>query len=93
MDTNELVRVDDMDNPSGLLKFQLDSTFGSECLPGRTVCVRGKKGRFVCIKCKSGWVNFNKFWVGHRKIMTARDFFNGFISKYQGEKELYFGPS
>ncbi|XP_059092285.1 methionyl-tRNA formyltransferase, mitochondrial-like [Tigriopus californicus] len=63
-----------------------------EALPGRTIhikCYR-TKDHFVCIKAKKGWVAFQEFYYDKRKVMKAVDFFNGFISKHENQRGLYF---
>merc|ERR1712080_98620 len=40
---------------------------------------RGKK--YMCVKCKKGWVAFTGIFYGKRKEMSPTDFYNGFLSK------------
>ena len=88
LDTNELVRFQDMRHPNDLFKFKLEN----ESSPGKTVFVRDRRDLFMCIKCREGWVSFKNFYYGKRKVMSTRDFYNGFFSKYKKtSKSLYFG--
>ena len=65
--------------------------------PGRVVYVKNKTQassetahhrrnetkRYICIKCKSGWISFARFYYGTNKAMNALDFFNGYISRHR----------
>lgn len=48
-------------------------------LPGHTVF--NKKSKVLSIRCADGYVSFQKVVVKGRKPMSAKDFYNGFISK------------
>lgn len=63
-----------------------------EAQPGRVIHVKcyKTKAHFICIKAREGWVSFEEFYYDKRKMMTAVDFFNGFISRRELQKELYF---
>lgn len=48
-------------------------------LPGTIVF--NKKLKVLSIRCLDGWVNFCQVVIKGRKIMSAQDFYNGFVSK------------
>ena len=92
-DTGVRVHLADLVHPDIVGSLNIEGANASEVFePGRTLRIRNKKDRFICVKCKSGWVSFRKFYYGPKKVMLANDFFNGFISK-QRDKSLFFVTS
>ena len=88
-DSGVMVHLADLVHPDIVDSLKLDET-GSD--PGRTISVKRKKERYICVKCKSGWVAFRNFFYGPKKVMTANDFFNGYISKNR-DRNLFFVSS
>jgi len=41
----------------------------------------GKKQKYLCVRCREGWVAFTGIFYGKRKEMSPVDFYNGFLSK------------
>lgn len=95
LDTGVNVRFDQMLSPDELesILLLLEQEAGDNVRPGRALYVKTRrKERRLCIRCKSGWVGFEKFYYANKKVMTPVDFFNGFMSKYQKlGKQLHFG--
>jgi len=42
---------------------------------------RGKKQKYVCVKCREGWVAISDIYYHNKKVMSPTDFYNGFLSK------------
>jgi len=42
---------------------------------------RGKKAKFVCVKCRVGWVAISDIFYHNKKVMSPTDFYNGLLSK------------
>lgn len=42
---------------------------------------RGKKQKFVCVKCREGWVAISDIFYHNKKVMSPTEFYNGFLSK------------
>ncbi len=75
------VRLSCAVNPAELVELDLDSQSGLE-KPGSVVIVRkGRKTRVLCVRCREGWVGFEKIFYGQKKAMTPLDFLNGLASK------------
>jgi len=55
---------------------------------GRVVFV-GKPHRLLCVRCSPGWITFDRVYYDGRKAMTAVDFYNGFMSKFERDVELH----
>ena len=50
--------------------------------PGSLVFLRrGKRKKFVCVKCRVGWVAISDIYYHNKKVMTPTDFYNGFLTK------------
>ena len=50
--------------------------------PGTLTFIRrGKKRRFVCVKCSEGWVAISDIYYHNKKVMRPIDFYNGWLSK------------
>eukprot|EP00092_Neocalanus_flemingeri_P021565 GFUD01023390.1.p1 GENE.GFUD01023390.1~~GFUD01023390.1.p1 ORF type:complete len:358 (-),score=78.21 GFUD01023390.1:16-1089(-) len=48
---------------------------------------RGKKKKYVCVKCRDGWVAISDIFYHNKKVMSPTDFYNGFLFK-PGEHKL-----
>ena len=48
-----------------------------------------KMERFICIKCKSGWIAFTHLYYGPNKLMSALDYYNGYISKNRTRPQYF----
>jgi len=42
---------------------------------------RGKKQKYVCVKCREGWVAISDIFYHNKKVMSPTEFYNGFLSK------------
>jgi len=42
---------------------------------------RGNKQKYVCVKCREGWVAIRDIYHHNKKVMSPTDFYNGFLSK------------
>jgi hypothetical protein len=42
---------------------------------------RGKKKKYVCVRCRVGWVAVSDIYYHNKKVMTPTDFYNGLLSK------------
>jgi len=42
---------------------------------------RGKKAKFVCVKCSVGWVAISDIYYHNKKVMSPIDFYNGLLSR------------
>eukprot|EP00088_Acartia_fossae_P071475 TRINITY_DN980_c0_g1_i4.p1 TRINITY_DN980_c0_g1~~TRINITY_DN980_c0_g1_i4.p1 ORF type:complete len:375 (-),score=51.36 TRINITY_DN980_c0_g1_i4:158-1282(-) len=74
--TNTVTRFKVVHPPWHIEHLQLDSTK----LPGETVFLKvNKKQNFLCIKCRDGWIAVDEIMYGKRKVMSSRDFANGFL--------------
>lgn len=78
--TSEMVKFEDFLTIDDQLQSTLDVKY-PEYSPGQvaTIKTKGKK-RALYIKCKQGWVSFERFFYSRKKSMDASDFYSGFIS-------------
>ena len=94
-ETGDRVRLTGMVKPSLVIKLE-EKHLPENAEAGRAVYVKvqqsSKKRHYVCIKAKEGWVAFEKFYVGRKRVMSPLDFKNGFISKNVQRTEKYFAP-
>ena len=91
--TKALVRLDGVFKPSIVQALEgKEDLLPKEAKPGRIVFVRSRseKRDYVCVKAVQGWVAFEKFYVGKKRVMGALQFKNGFLSKNLEEPEKYF---
>ena len=42
---------------------------------------RGNKQKYLCVKCREGWVAISDIYYHNKKVMSPTDFYNGFLSK------------
>jgi len=42
---------------------------------------RSKRERFLCVKCREGWVAFSDIYYHNKKVMSPLDFYNGLLSR------------
>ena len=79
--TREMVKFEGFVSIDSSLQSILDMKF-PKYLPGQvaTVKIKGKKRRELYIKCKEGWISFERFYYSRKKPMDASDFYSGFIS-------------
>ena len=76
--TGHLVRIATVLPPRVLAGARLPS----DCPPGRIEFIRrGKKEKFVCVKCRTGWVAVSDIFYHNKKVMSPTDFYNGLLSK------------
>jgi len=55
--------------------------------PGTLTFIRrGKKRRYVCVKCREGWVAVSDIYYHNKKVMGPMDFYNGWLSKTGSHK-------
>ena len=45
--------------------------------------------RYLCVKCKSGWIAFANFYYGSHKIISALEYFNGYISRHRTRPQYF----
>ena len=78
------VRLSAAVNPKELEGLELDALCAAPAVPGSALVIRrGRKHRLLCVRCRQGWVAFEKIWYANRRPMTPLDFLNGFVSKVQ----------
>jgi Formyl transferase, C-terminal domain len=71
--------------PRILSDLQLDERYPGAA-PGLAVFVRkDKKLRLLCVRCKNGWLAVDHIYYGQKKVMSPIDFYNGFLSKGNGQ--------
>lgn len=88
-DTGRTVRFANIVHPHVVRELATAENDDDDVLPGRTVSIKANGQRYIAIKCNKGWVSFEQFYYGSRKVMSASDFFNGFMSKFR-QRPLYF---
>jgi hypothetical protein len=88
-DTGAVVHLADIVHPDIVDSLDIGANSTEEFRPGQTVPVKRKKERFICIKCRSGWVAFRQFYYGPKKVMSPTDFFNGYMSKHRLRKQFF----
>jgi len=50
--------------------------------PGSILYIRrGKREKYLCVKCRSGWVAVSDIFYHNKKVMSSTDFYNGLVSK------------
>ena len=50
--------------------------------PGRIVFIRrSKREKFVCVRCRTGWLAISDIFYHNKKVMSPTDFYNGLLSK------------
>lgn len=78
--TNEMVKFEGFVPIDSSLQATLDTKF-SDLLPGQIATIKAKgRKRELYIKCKHGWISFQRFYYSRKKPMDASDFYSGFIS-------------
>ncbi|CAL4064837.1 unnamed protein product, partial [Meganyctiphanes norvegica] len=60
---------------------------GQKIIPGNIVY--NKQRKVLSVYCKDGWVDFRMVIIKGKKPMTAGDFYNGFISKVDKERQHF----
>jgi len=51
-------------------------------LPGSLLYIRrSKRDKFLCVKCRTGWLALSDIFYHNKKVMSATDFYNGLLSK------------
>jgi len=77
-ETGLSVRIGTVLHPSVLEGADLDAME----VPGVVRYVRrGKKSKYVCVKCRDGWVAISDIFYHNKKVMSPTDFYNGLLSK------------
>ena len=101
-DTGDEIRFDEGVHPDVISQLRIEVNGGKNCpkesapaqdfLPGRAIYVKRGKSRFLCVKCASGWVGFNRLSLGGPggKALRPVDFYNGYINQHR-QREQYFG--
>ena len=69
--------------PGAVDGLDLDNRFPAS-VPGRAVFVKESKKKFLCVKCREGWVGLDKIYYGNRRVIGPTDFYNGFLSETRG---------
>ena len=50
--------------------------------PGALLYIRrGKREKFLCVKCRTGWLAVSDIYYHNKKVMSPTDFYNGLLSK------------
>ena len=81
-----LYRLKDDDYKPGQVKYHKTKLKDNS---GQISQENSKLQRFICIRCKSGWIVFEKFYYGTNKAMSGVDFFNGYISKNRTKQHFF----
>merc|ERR1712048_839984 len=42
---------------------------------------RSKRDKYVCVKCREGWVAVSDIYYHNKKVMRPIDFYNGLLSR------------
>ena len=70
--------------PSVLADLSLDAAFPS-AVPGFAAFVkRGKRRKYLVVRCRTGWLPVDRLSYDKRKVMSSQDFANGFL-KHEAE--------
>ncbi|XP_072020893.1 methionyl-tRNA formyltransferase, mitochondrial-like isoform X2 [Amphiura filiformis] len=48
-----------------------------------------KEVDLICIKCRDGWVGFQHITIAYRQRLSAREFFNGYLSSSSAEIQYF----
>ena len=98
-DTGAKVMFANIIKPEIVDTFDIKLSEEEEIKPGRVVYVKRKyyshakgkteKGRFICVKCKSGWIAFINLYYGTNKVMSSEDFFNGYMSNHRTRPQYF----
>lgn len=83
-----IVRFEKPLQPSSLENLCLDDKYPNYS-PGQVISVKQGKTRLVCIKCLQGWISFERFFYDKRKVMTASDFYSGFMSNNKSQQHIF----
>ncbi len=86
--TGDAVRLTDMVRPSELECLSLDQRY-PDAKPGLAIFSKRIKEYRLCIKCKCGWVAFNKLYYGEKRVMSPLDFKNGFMRNRAGVDHFF----
>jgi hypothetical protein len=86
-ETQSTVRFQEIVHPN--ITDNLNISNSEDFLPGETLFIKSGSEKFICIKCKTGWTSFRKFYYDNRKVMTPSDFHNGFLSKDRRKKNFF----
>ncbi len=71
--------------PRLLGDLRLDERYPS-APPGLAVFLRRDKNtRLLCVRCREGWLGVDDLYYGQKKVMSPLDFYNGFITKGNGQ--------
>jgi len=58
------------------------ASFPPSSPPGSLLFIRrSKREKFLCVKCRTGWVAVSDLFYHNKKVMSAIDFYNGLLSK------------
>jgi len=72
------LRIGTVLHPSVLEGAQLEE----EDDPGTVRYIRrGKNQKYVCVKCREGWVAISDIYYHNKKVMSPTDFYNGLLSR------------
>ena len=77
-ETGAEVRLATVISPRKLEGAPLDP----DATPGTIQYIRrSKKDRFVCVKCREGWLAVSDIYYHNKKVMKPIDFYNGMLSR------------
>ena len=78
METGLSVRIATVLHPRCLTGADLDNC----AEPGTVVFIRrSKRDKYVCVKCRKGWVAISDIYYHNKKVMRPIDFYNGLLSR------------
>ena len=78
METGLSVRIATVLHPRCLTGADLDNC----AEPGTVVFIRrSKRDKYVCVKCREGWVAVSDIYYHNKKVMRPIDFYNGLLSR------------
>ena len=78
METGLSVRIATVLHPRCLIGADLDNC----AEPGTVVFIRrSKRDKYVCVKCREGWVAVSDIYYHNKKVMRPIDFYNGLLSR------------
>ena len=78
LETGFNVRIATVLHPRCLIGADLDNCAD----PGTVVFIRrSKRDRYVCVKCREGWVAVSDIYYHNKKVMKPIDFYNGLLSR------------
>ena len=78
--TGEIVRFSDLIQVPESVQSNLQVMYPHH-VEGQVATLKEKgQERRLFIKCREGWISFRQFYYAKKKMMSASDFYSGFIS-------------